>query len=67
VILSAAQRSLHQVPDLQHQEKFKAEGIPPLFSKKGFQVAWEDYQGMLVEGLNDLVAGRWVSVGLVEG
>jgi len=64
-MLSAARRSLHQVPDLQHQEMYKTGGIAPLFSDKGFQVAWEGYQGMLVEGLNDLIAGRWISVGLV--
>lgn len=32
-------------------------GISPLYSKKGFMVAWEEYQGMLVEGLNGLIAG----------
>lgn len=56
-ILSAVRRSLHQVPDLHNQEVYEQYGIDPLFSPGGFNIAWREYQGMLVDGLNELVAG----------
>lgn len=43
-----------------------AEGIAPLFTRMAFKVAWVGYQEMLVNGLNDLVAGRWISFSLVR-
>ncbi|KAF8464582.1 Manganese/iron superoxide dismutase [Kalaharituber pfeilii] len=53
-------RSLHNVPELHRQEEFQNQGIPPLFTKNGFRLAWTEYQGSLVDKLNELVAGTQI-------
>ncbi|KAL7270623.1 hypothetical protein RUND412_006666 [Rhizina undulata] len=45
-----------EVPGLRNAD-FEQDGVPGLFSKKAFQTAWTDYQGMLVNKLNELTAG----------
>ena len=51
-----SRRSLHLVPQLKHD--FAETGVPDLMSPAGFQIAWADYQGLVVEKLNALTAGR---------
>ncbi|KAI5811522.1 Manganese/iron superoxide dismutase [Peziza echinospora] len=49
-------RSLHSVPDFDNLEKWRNEGMKPLFSPDGIEAAWTTYQGSLVDKLNELVA-----------
>lgn len=35
-----------------------SEGVPNLMSPAGFQIAWTDYMGLMVEKLNALTAGK---------
>ena len=44
------------MPQLKHD--FAETGVPDLMSPAGFQIAWADYQGLVVEKLNALTAGR---------
>jgi hypothetical protein len=48
-------RCLHQVPVLNHD--FSADGVPGLLGPAGFDVAWTQYQSLMVEKLNTLTAG----------
>jgi Fe-Mn family superoxide dismutase len=50
-----ARRCIHSVPELKHDF---SEGVPDLMSPAGFQIAWTDYQGLVIEKLNALTAGR---------
>lgn len=45
-------RSLHSVPILKNQDKFSANGIEGLYTAKGFQSAWLDYQKYLTLNLS---------------
>ena len=49
-----ARRSIHHVPLLQHDF---SDGIPDLMSPAGFDLAWNQHQGLMVEKLNALTAG----------
>lgn len=53
-------RSLHSVPELQNQEAYRTNGLSPLFSPQGFEVAWVQYQKQLVDGLNEMVGGTQI-------
>ena len=49
-----SRRCIHVVPKL----KFEfSEGVPDLMSPAGFQIAWAEYQGLVLEKLNALTAG----------
>ena len=51
-------RQKHHVPALgKYDESFRANGVRGLFSPEGFEVAWCDYQEMLVTRINELTAG----------
>ncbi|KAK2628231.1 hypothetical protein QTJ16_002877 [Diplocarpon rosae] len=52
--LRAFRRSLHSVPDI--NPVFR-DGVPGLLSPAGFDIAWTQYQSLMVEKLNNLVAG----------
>lgn len=53
-----SRRSLHHVPPLTYDESFRKQGIPGLLSPDGFRIAWTDYQGSMVQKLNELTAGE---------
>ena len=50
------QRSLHYVPGLPHDFK---DGIPEFLSPAAFDIAWTQYQGLMVQKLNMLTAGMF--------
>ncbi|KAF7196020.1 putative 37S ribosomal protein S26A, mitochondrial [Pseudocercospora fuligena] len=52
------QRYKHDVPLLGFEDAFQAEGVPGLFAPQGYQLAWTEYQGHIIQKLNDLVAGE---------
>jgi hypothetical protein len=52
--LGTFRRSLHSVPPLTHNFQ---EGVPGLLSPNGFDMAWTQYQNLMVEKLNVLTAG----------
>ncbi|KAH8815196.1 Manganese/iron superoxide dismutase [Xylogone sp. PMI_703] len=47
-------RALHQVPPLTHDFR---NGVPGLLSPAGFNMAWTQYQSLMVEKLNNLIVG----------
>ncbi|TKA62118.1 hypothetical protein B0A49_08268 [Cryomyces minteri] len=47
----------HHVPALTHGNDFREHGVPGLLSPEGYELAWTQYQGMMVEKLNELTAG----------
>lgn len=47
-------RYLHSVPPLPFEFK---DGVPGLLSPAGFDMAWTQYQTLMVEKLNTLTAG----------
>jgi len=51
-------RAKHCVPALTNMSAFIENGIPGLFSKKAFDIAWTEYQGLLVDNLNRLIDGQ---------
>ncbi|KAM0802700.1 Manganese/iron superoxide dismutase [Usnea florida] len=50
-------RRLHKVPQLVHNETFSKDGVPGMLSSDGFDLAWHQYQGHVVDRLNRLTAG----------
>ncbi|CAI4217018.1 unnamed protein product [Parascedosporium putredinis] len=52
--VARVQRSLHTVPELPHSYK---DGVPGLLSADGFDMAWTQYQTLMIEKLNALTAG----------
>lgn len=51
-------RSIHEVPPItNHGSKFAEFGVPELLSAKGYKTAWTDYQQLIVDRLNEKVAG----------
>ncbi|KAI9751304.1 MAG: hypothetical protein M4579_006120 [Chaenotheca gracillima] len=54
---ATTQRGLHMVPALTHGERFSQDGVPDLLSKEGFDLAWTQYQGLMVDKLNVLTEG----------
>lgn len=52
--LRTSRRSLHHVPLLTHDF---SNGVPGLLSAPGFDIAWTQYQSLMVEKLNVLTAG----------
>lgn len=54
----AYRRSIHSVPPL--DQNFSKEGVPGLLSVDGFNIAWTQYQEMMVQGLNRLLVGMQI-------
>ncbi|KAI9823735.1 MAG: hypothetical protein M1832_002292 [Thelocarpon impressellum] len=54
---NAQSRLLHHVPPLTHDASFKASGVPGMLSAEGFDMAWTQYQGLMVDRLNQFTAG----------
>ena len=52
--LNSFRRSLVTVPEI--NPNFN-NGVPGLLSPAGFDIAWTQYQGLMVEKLNNLIAG----------
>jgi hypothetical protein len=52
--LRTFRRSVHSVPNLIHDFR---EGIPGLLSPQGFDMAWTQYQSLMLEKLSSLTAG----------
>ncbi|KAF8247447.1 manganese and iron superoxide dismutase [Wilcoxina mikolae CBS 423.85] len=50
------QRSVHSMPPLTNMEYFTEHGVPGLFSQKAFKTSWTEYQNVLVQNLNRLIA-----------
>lgn len=46
---------MHALPPLAHDFN---DGIPGLLSADGFDMAWTQYQGLMLEKLNAMVAGE---------
>lgn len=40
-----------------HGQTFREKGVPGLLSREGFDMAWSQYQGLLIEKLNQLTLG----------
>ena len=53
-IALSLRRSLHNVPPLTHDF---TNGVPGLLSPAGFDIAWTQYQSLMVEKLNNLTVG----------
>ena len=54
--LPSMRRSIHRLPPMEQFEN----GIPGLFTADGFRIAWTEYQGMMLEKLNALTAGKFL-------
>ncbi|CAD6565217.1 MAG: hypothetical protein ASARMPREDX12_005743 [Alectoria sarmentosa] len=50
-------RRTHHMPQLNHVGVFQKDGVPGMLSNDGFDLAWLQYQGHLVDRLNQLTAG----------
>ncbi|KAF2441152.1 Fe superoxide dismutase-like protein [Karstenula rhodostoma CBS 690.94] len=50
-------RRLHGVPSLLNHDELLKNGVPGLFSKKQFDIAYTQYQGHIVESLNVSTSG----------
>lgn len=48
-------RCLHSLPALPHTFR---DGVPGLLSADGYEMAWTQYQSLMLEKLNSLVAGE---------
>ncbi len=49
-------RQKHHIGRLDYEDTFSRHGVPGLLSPAGFQIAWTEYQRLLVNKLNDLTA-----------
>ncbi|KAL9099617.1 MAG: hypothetical protein Q9163_004906 [Psora crenata] len=54
----ATRRRVHNVPQLTHDEAFTNNGIGRAFTPEAFNIAWHQYQGHLVNRLNEMTAGH---------
>ncbi|KXL48640.1 hypothetical protein M433DRAFT_98726 [Acidomyces richmondensis BFW] len=52
-----SRRGLQQLPILSHAESFRNKGIDGLLSPEGYKIAWVQYQTMMIQKLNSLLAG----------
>lgn len=46
------------MPRLDYHDTFARDGVPGLFDPEGYRLAWTDYQAMLVQRLNEMLAGE---------
>jgi Fe-Mn family superoxide dismutase len=46
------------VPELVYDKEFKEHGVPGLFSETGVRLGWTTYQDMMVQKLDELLAGE---------
>ena len=51
-------RRLHQVPSLLNHSELERRGVPGLFSKEQFDIAYTQYQGHLMSQLNEATSGK---------
>ncbi|KAF2176700.1 manganese and iron superoxide dismutase [Zopfia rhizophila CBS 207.26] len=56
-ISPSSRRPIHHVPDLQNQRELVQNGIPGLFSPKGFKIAYTEYMEHIIDQLNETTAG----------
>ena len=62
VKLPPLKRSLHKVVKLPYENCAPhVNGIYPLYSKEAFKLAWTEYQGSLIEQVNRLTSGTYLS------
>jgi superoxide dismutase, Fe-Mn family len=47
----------HQIPALPHDETYAEHGVDGLLSPEGFDLAWTQYQSMMIEKLNIMTMG----------
>lgn len=47
----------HYLPRLAHDNVFKTQGIPGLLTPESFDMAWTQYQSMMIDKLNSLTQG----------
>lgn len=52
------------MPQLTHDQTFRKNGIPELMSPEGFDLAWSQYQAMMVDKLN-LLTGGMCTIGVL--
>ncbi|KAI5358811.1 putative manganese/iron superoxide dismutase [Septoria linicola] len=57
-ISASTRRQKHSVPPLAFDETFEEAGVPGLFSRDGYNMAWKQYQSLLIQKLNELTAGE---------
>lgn len=57
--LRTFRRSVHSVPTLMHDFR---EGVPGLLSPAGFDMAWTQYQSLMLEKLSNLTAGMYWAI-----
>ncbi|GAB7354726.1 hypothetical protein MBLNU459_g5141t1 [Dothideomycetes sp. NU459] len=50
-------RDLHRVPPLEFDADYAEHGIRGLLSPEGYNIAWTNYQALMVKRLNDITAG----------
>ncbi|KAJ4344601.1 uncharacterized protein N0V89_012345 [Didymosphaeria variabile] len=50
-------RRIHQVPTLLNHTELQENGIPGLFSRKQFEIAYTQYQGHIINALNTSTSG----------
>ena len=55
---SLLRRSIYSVPPLDHDPK---KGVPGLLSDFGYDVAWTQYQSLMLNKINAMVAGACYS------
>ena len=55
-ITSCNTRNIHVAPTLPTQDQWLKSGVPSLYSKRGFEIAWVDYQRFLTTNLSFLTA-----------
>lgn len=53
--LSQARRSIHHLPISRHDVRV---GVPNLLSAEGFDLAWSQHMTLMLNRLNELVAGK---------
>ena len=49
---------MHRIPQLQHDNAYKENGISEFMSPEAFDFAWTQYQTLLVDKLNLLTQGE---------
>ena len=50
-------RGLHGVPTLSSGQTYQQHGVPDLISPEGYDLAWNQYQGLMIDKLNEMTQG----------
>lgn len=48
----------HQLPSLVHGDTYAEHGVNGFLSPEGFDLAWTQYQSLIIEKLNQMTVGR---------